>query len=433
MIAAIAQTSGVQQVPTTPLPERVESVFVRGQNVRIRQPFSNGLERPVISEQAQVGVDFPGVRVGSREVSRDLESDPQRVENFTIGDGQSNAATRLAGKLARIRRESNGFERYTGQGGAVQIRGQRRAVDPGRTDNFKWRVGATPNRHIGRLEQAYTGIQDGLGKAADVWRWVDPWEFSCVEIFATLPALQLNNLQGDIDGHFRFEKASELAHGHTVTNRETMKADKRLLAVVQHRARDVNAVDRVRAVENNKSDMAVSGRLHRVSHRRNVSIKARTDVLNIKHNGVDSIEHFRGGPSDFSVKTEDLNSGAGIDVIINNRNVELPAEAVFRAEYTHELNVVGVVQETNSALPVSIDTGVVGNQRDPVAMQRLEVVARQNVDARQNGCVVAAGNQHEQQTQKSKWPAEISDGWAHYFQIEQHNYPTRIVVQCQKN
>jgi len=433
MIAAVARLSGVQQVSTTSFPERGEPVMVRGQDFRIRQPFSNSLERPVISEQANVCVDFPGVRIGSCEVSRDLESDPQRVESFTIGDGQSNTATSLAGKLARVRCEASGFERYTGKGGTVQIGGQCRSIDPGRTDNFKRRVGAAPDRHIGRLEQADTGIQNRLGKAADIWRWVDPWEFSCVEIFATLPALQFNNLQVDIDGHFRLEKASELTHGHAVTNREAMEADERLLAVVQHRARDVNAVDRVRAVENNKSDVVVGSRLHRVTHRRNIGIEARTDVLDIKHNGIDSIEHFRSWPSDFSVKTEDLNSGAGIDVIINNRDVELPAKAVFRAKYPHELNIFGVMQKENGALPVSVDAGVVGDQRDPVAMQRLEIVARQNVDASQHGCVVAAGNQQEQRAQKSKWSAEINDSWAHHFQIEQHNYPTRIVVQCQKN
>jgi len=94
---------------------------------------------------------------------------------------------------------------------------------------------------------------------------------------------------------------------------------------------------------------------------------------------------------------------------------------VFRAEYPHELNVAGIVQETHSALPVPIDTGVVGNQRDPIAMQRLEIVARQNVDASQHGCVVAAGGHHEQRTQKSKWPAAINDVCVHHFQIEQHN------------
>jgi len=433
MTLAAGQYSGVQKVSAASFPECVDPVVVRGQNFGIRQPFANGLQGPVIAKQAHIGVDVPGFCIGNCEMSRDLETNPQRVEYLASSDCQSNTATSLSGKFARVRREPNGLERYARQRGTVQVSGQGRAIDPGGANDLKRRVGAAPDRHIGRLQQADAGVQNRLGQVADVWRRVDPWEFRRVEIFAALPALHFNDLQVDIDGHLRFEKMGQFAHGHAVTNREAMETDKRLLAVVQHRARDVNTVDGVRSVENDKSKVVLGRRLHRIAHRRNVGIKARADVLYIEHKGIDSTEHFWRWPSHLAVKTNNWNTSAGFDVVINKRDVELPAKAVFRAENPYEVDVFGVVQEANGAPPVSIDTGVVGDQRNATAMKRLEIVARQNVDASQHGGVTTAGNQHEQPAQQCKSPLARNNVWVHHFQIEQHNYPTGIVVQCQKN
>lgn len=421
LTVAAARRSGIQQVKAASFPECVEPVLVACQDRRVRKPLPNSLQRLVISKQAQVGVDFPGVRVGRREVSGDLKPDPQRVKSPSIGDSQPNTAASLSGKLARIRSEPNGVERHARQRDTVEIACQHPAVNPGCADHLKRGIGAAPDRHIGRLQQANTWIQNRCVQAADIRRRVYPWQLGRVKIVPAVPAMHFDYLQIDIDSHFNFEKVSQFADGHPVTNRQTMKADEGLLAFIQHRAANVYAVDRIRAVENNKSDVAVSGSLHRVAHRRNIGIEARTDVLNIKHNSIDTLEHRRRWSSNVSVKTQYRNTGSGFNVIRDMRNVEFAAEAVFRTEDFHELDVLGVVQMANRALPMSIDTGVIGNQRDASARERCEVVPRQNIDTSQHSSVIAAGKQREQAEQKGEGPDVKPDVRSHRLQLEQHN------------
>ena len=425
--------SGIQQVLDASFSECAELVFVAGQDFGIRKPLPNSFQRRVISKQAQVRVDFPGIRIGSREVSGDLKPDPQRVKSPSIGDSQPNTAASLSGKLARIRSEPNGVERHARQRNAVEIAGQRLAVNPGSPDHLKRRLGATPDRNISRLQQANARIQNRRGQAANIWRRVYPRQFGRVKIVAAMPASHFNNLQVDIDSHFRFEKPGQLTDSHSVPNRQAVKADEGLFAVIQDRAANVYAVDRIRTIENDKSDVAVSSSLHRVAHRRNVGIEARTDVLNIKHNSIYILEHRRGWSSNVSVKTQYRNTGSGLNVVGNQRDIEFPAEAVFRAEDFHELDVLGLMQMTNRALSMSIDTGVIGNQRDAPARERCEVVPRQNIDTSQHSGVIAAGKKREQAAQKGEGPDVKPDVRSHNLQLEQHNYWKGIVVQCIKN
>jgi len=396
--------SGIQQVLDASLAECAEVVFVACQNFGIRKSLPDSVQRFVISKQAQVGAHVPGVCVRSREVSGDLKPDPQRVESPSIGDSQPNTAASLSGKLARIRREPNGVERHARQGSTVEIAGQRLAVNPGSADHLKRRVGAAPDRYVGRLQQANARVQDSRGQAANIWRRVYPGQLGRVKIVAAMPTPNFYNLQVDIDSHFDVEQAGEFAHSHSVTNRQAVKADEGLLAVIQNRASNVYAVDRIRTVEDDKPDVAVSRRLHRVAHRRNVGIEARTDVLNIKHNSIDTVEHRRRWSSNVSVKTQYWNTGSSLNVVRDKRDVEFPAEAVFRTEDFNELDVLGVVQMANRASSMSIDTGVIGNQRNASARERCEIVLGQYVNAGQHSGVIAAGKRREQAAQKGEEP-----------------------------
>src|SRR4051794_31789185 len=74
--------------------------------------------------------------------------------------------------------------------------------------------------------------------------------------------------------------------------------------------------DRIGTIKNNKIDSASSCLFERVHHRAGVGVKPRADILNVKHQNVDSLQRLISRTSiRAGVKTPDRNSGCRIPVV----------------------------------------------------------------------------------------------------------------------
>jgi len=257
-----------------------------------------------IAEQAQVAVGFPCRPVIEPELARDGEARRQWLERLAVTNCDSNSTTLFAGELTGVRCELDSVECYAGQTQSIEFPGERFTVEPGRAKHFKRRGRAATDREIGCFEQTDAGVQQRFGKTAHIRRRVDPGQARVVEELRALPAAHLHNLQIEVELEFGLQHQCDLADGHAVANGDGVKAYERLQTIIKYGTSDIDSIDRVRPVENDKADTVVGRRDHGIAHGRNISVETRPDVLNVEHDRVNVVEHRSGRPSHLAVKTD---------------------------------------------------------------------------------------------------------------------------------
>ena len=411
----------VQQESRASIAKVVKAINVSGEDLSVWSTIDDCAVRSIVAQQAKIGVSLPRVGVVAHKKMRDFESGSDRLKLFSISNSHAQAATLLARKLAGVRRELKRSKRNARQLKLAKLGSQCHTIEPRRANNFEWRVGPTAHRQIGRFENADAWIQDRFGQAAHVGRGVNPRQVCRVEELRTLPAFEFDDLQLDVDSQLILEEQGEFANRHSVPDRYAMKADERLLAIVEYRACNGSTVDRIRPVENDKPDAEFARCLHGVTHGRYIGIEARTDVLNIEYDRIDLIEHRRCWPMRVSVETKNGNAGVAFSAITNNGDVELSLQPVFGTENAHEINCLGIVQNSNGAFAVSIDTRLIGDQCNSLPAKRCEIITRQNVNAGQYRHVSVTGRQLHNAQQKRDPFAVSNEIRAHKVQTNQHN------------
>ena len=109
-----------------------------------------------------------------------------------------------------------------------------------------------------------------------------------VEPRVAAPVLHRDDGQVGVDLLLGIEQPRQLADRHAVPDwhrrQVAGEADRRL---VERRALDLHAADRVRPVEHDDGDLAGGGLLQDVGHRRHVGVEARADVLQIDDDRVE--------------------------------------------------------------------------------------------------------------------------------------------------
>jgi len=387
----------VQQESGTACDEIVQTGLIGTLDFGDRLPRQQSVQGRSIAEQAQVAIGFPCVRVIEPELTRNGEACRQWLEFLPVTNCDSNSTALFAGELAGIRRKFDRGESYSRQSQRIETLCKQFAIKPRRSEHFKRCSRAATDREVGRLEQTDTGVQQRFGKTAHIRRRVDPDQARVVEELCALPATHLNDLQIEVELEFGLQQQRDFADGHPVSNCDGVKADKRLQTIVKHGATNVDAIDRIWPVEDDEANAVVGRGDHGIAHGRYVGIEARTDVLNIEHDGVYILQHCGGRPSNLAVKTDHLNSGTRVEAITDDLGIELAGKTVLGAEDSHELDVRSVVQQVNTASPVASDARVVREQTDSGAGQLPEFIAFENVDSRQNNSRIGLCQNREQQ------------------------------------
>src|SRR5262245_26130735 len=76
----------------------------------------------------------------------------------------------------------------------------------------------------------------------------------------------------------------------------------------EHRSGNVDTIDRIRAIEDDEANPALSSDLHRSLHRRRVGVETRADVLQIEDERIEIIEHRARGREAVPIESVDGNS-----------------------------------------------------------------------------------------------------------------------------
>src|SRR5256885_3211489 len=180
-----------------------------------------------IDEQARVIVNLPLHRIKFSQCYCNLQSCWHRMKTRAVCDDDIDAAALLILEDRRLWRETHGHETHARDLSIIQEAGESLAVEPGRADDFKWRVRAASDRKIRRLKQADAGIERGCVEAAHVRRGIDPSEIRRVVPHPTPPAFHLDDAKVTPYLSFFVIESCQLADGHTMPHGDSVISGER--------------------------------------------------------------------------------------------------------------------------------------------------------------------------------------------------------------
>ncbi|OPZ76769.1 MAG: hypothetical protein BWY77_01829 [bacterium ADurb.Bin431] len=170
-----------------------------------------------------------------------------------------------------------------------------------------------------------------------------------------------------------------------------MDADERAVGEVEERALNDLPANRIGAVEDHKGDALLGRRLEAVKEGADVGIKTGADILDVEDQHLHIREHLRGGLVVFAVEAVDRDPGAGILFVIEQgARLQAAAHSVLRAEEGDQLQIAGLREQVGGMAAVAGDSGVVGDQSDPLASQGFEAVADEKVQTGKDPALLPA-------------------------------------------
>src|SRR5882762_4823539 len=119
---------------------------------------------------------------------------------------------------------------------------------------------------------------------------------------------------------------------------------------------------------------------HEVSERGDISVEANADILNIKHECIETFQLLGGGTPRLAVKRIDWQAGRFI-MRIRNLLIGKTANAMFRRKERNELNSGSLAENVDSLTTFAIASGVVSNETHFHAGKLFETVTLEDVDA----------------------------------------------------
>ena len=142
------------------------------------------------------------------------------------------------------------------------------------------------------------------------------------------------------------EESRELADRHAVAHRNRKLADKRAPGLLQARAFDRLAANRVRPIADHDRQPAARRRAHAVGHRVDVGVDARADVLQIDDEHVEAVEHLGRRLARVAVEREHRHAPPAVPPVrrLDHVVLQIGPEPVLRPEERRERDV-GIVEE----------------------------------------------------------------------------------------
>jgi len=147
-----------------------------------------------------------------------------------------------------------------------------------------------------------------------------------------------------------------------------------------HRTIHDGSAHRIHPVENDETQTLFRGRFHGQAHGGDVGIKAATRVLDVEDQGVESRHLFGERLPGFPIEAVDGQAGSRVFPIDDFLLIEIPADAVFRAENGHKFHPRSLGQQVDRGNPLAAEAGVIGDEADLEARERREVLLNEDVD-----------------------------------------------------
>lgn len=176
------------------------------------------------------------------------------------------------------------------------------------------------------------------------------------------------------------EEAGEFAGGHTVALREGVNSDEAFAARRENGSFDLDTVDGIGAVEDDKGLAGFVEFLHDVTHGADVGVEAGADILDVKDDDIYRGEHLGRGPAfGVFVKAPDFDFGGGVEGVGYFFVIFGTEDAVFGGEDGGEF-YAGGDHRVDIAAAVAGEAGVVGDKADAFAFEAGELFLFQNIE-----------------------------------------------------
>ena len=168
---------------------------------------------------------------------------------------------------------------------------------------------------------------------------------------------------------------------HAVTDRHREVTDEAELRLVERRAFDLEAVDRVGAVEHDDRQLPLRRLLHHVRHRGHVGVEARADVLEVDHDRVEPLEHRRGRTPAVAVERVDRQTRPARRLAAGTLASSMPRMPCSGLNSATSSTSFASCRRSIAVAPSLRPAGVVRDQADALAVERRESLRAQHVEA----------------------------------------------------
>ncbi len=172
-----------------------------------------------------------------------------------------------------------------------------------------------------------------------------------------------------------------MPHGHA---REV--AHERRIGGVHQRAFHAGSRDGVGAVQHVERNSRLGRGFQAVGHGGLVGVEPHADVLDVVHQRVEALQHFRRRPERASIEAVNLDARRGVGGILDSGAVFHSSEAVLGGEKRGHLDA-GLFHEIHVAPAHAIQARLVRNQPYPLSAEKLEILIHQRIEASLRGGV----------------------------------------------
>jgi len=124
------------------------------------------------------------------------------------------------------------------------------------------------------------------------------------------------------------------------------------------RTLNTKPIDWIRPIEHIYRQPGPRGLFHQVTQGRDIGVEARADILDIKHEGIETFELLRFWPAGFTVERIDRQACL-IVFRIRNLLVCVPANSMLGRKERHKLHVASILQNVDRLTSFSIAACVI--------------------------------------------------------------------------
>ena len=176
-----------------------------------------------------------------------------------------------------------------------------------------------------------------------------------------------SSLRPDAEGVV--EEPRELANRHAVPHRDRELPDKRAARLLEARAFDLLAANRVRPIADHDRQAVARGGAHAVGHRVDVGVDPGPHILQIDDEHVEACEHVGGRLARVAVEREHRNAPTAILGVrrLDHVVLQVRPEPVLRPEERGQRDVRVVVQPVGGVREAAVDRCRVADEPDAAA------------------------------------------------------------------
>ncbi len=279
-------------------------------------------------------------------------------------------AANHTGVLLESGSEVAGAEPKSAELGAAEIVREFPGIKPGRAHEMEGPGGAATFGEIGAFDQTTARIDNRGVDRGHVGRRQNPGEPGVLEVHGAPITLHRHHFEIERETEFIREHECEFAHRHPVPHRQRVHAHEREKTRIEDVALHAHPIDGVGTIENDEPHPVLRAGLHGMKHGVDERVVAGAHVLHVEDQGIEALQHLRGGHTRLAVETPHPKTRLRVLLISHFLEVlSVREHAMFRTEEGSELRALERLQMKGGVGEIGGDRGGVRDQAHPRAAQ----------------------------------------------------------------